>query len=170
MPHRIDQTKLTEAGISKAAVLAAVTRLTQIETATTATTTQVRTAVQGMAKYLKHIIKVLTVLALMVYATPSQGATAAVGIQWDVNTDSPTGYRLCWANYSGNVKTFAFRNCSTVKHPANSKTITGLSTTEKWFFRVNAFNEFATSDWSNSVYLWFVRTPVNNKFQKLEIR
>jgi hypothetical protein len=168
MLHRIDQTKLDDSGVSKTAILTAVTRLTQIETATTATTTQVRQAVQDMAKYMKHIIKVLTVLLLI--TTPCHAAFN-VGVKWDANTESDLKeYRVCWGNYSGNAKKFTFVNCSTVRPLATSKVVNGLSDLQKWYFRVNASNDYMTSDWSNMVYVGKIKTPTALKFQSLEIR
>jgi hypothetical protein len=60
MPHKIDTVKIADVGVSKAAILAAVTRLTQIETATTATSAQQLAAIKNLATYMKAIIKVLT--------------------------------------------------------------------------------------------------------------
>lgn len=100
-------------------------------------------------------------------------ATAAytVAIQWDANADTTIGYRLCYGQYSGNVKKFVFVNCSTVKGKTNTtKTISGLSDVQKWFFRVNAYDEFMTSDWSNYATINTVKTPTATRFQKIEIR
>jgi hypothetical protein len=60
MPHKIDQTKIADIDVSRKAVAAAGARLTQIETAATATNAQLLAAVKDMAKFMKHIIKVLT--------------------------------------------------------------------------------------------------------------
>jgi hypothetical protein len=60
MAHRIDPARIADSTAARAAVKAAIVRLTQIETASTATAAQVRQAVQDMAGYLKHIIKLVT--------------------------------------------------------------------------------------------------------------
>ena len=59
--HRMDQIKLDEVNTARTAIAAAITRLQQIEAgASTATTAQMRTAIADMAKYMRHIIKIVT--------------------------------------------------------------------------------------------------------------
>ena len=169
MPHRIDTVKIADQKSGKDNIKLAKARLDEIAALpATATTAQLRAAIKDLAAAIRHIIKALPVLLLL--SSACFAATATVGITWDANTDNPTGYHVCWSNYSGSAKSFAFRNCSTVRHPANTKTVTGLSTAEKWVFRGHAYNDFAESDWSNYAQLWFVKTPTNNKFQRVEIR
>lgn len=101
----------------------------------------------------------------------AHGATLSVELGWDANTEPDVKtYKVCYSNYSGNPKKFVFLNCSTVKHPNTTKQFNGLSTLQKWYFRVNASNDFLTSDFSNMVYVGFINTPTNNKFRKVEIR
>jgi hypothetical protein len=98
------------------------------------------------------------------------GHAADVGLIWDNNPpeDQVRKYNVCWSTYSGNTSKFSFVNCSSTT--ANKKLVTGVSQLQKWYFRVNASNDTMTSNWSNFVYLNFVRTPSAVKFNKIEIR
>jgi hypothetical protein len=115
---------------------------------------------------------VILLLSLLFFLTmcARQAPAATVELGWDTNPieDQVRRYNVCWSNYSGNSKAFAFTNCSSTT--TNRKIITDISSLQKWYFRVNATNDTGTSLWSNQVYLSFVRTPSALKFQKIEIR
>lgn len=62
MPHRIDAAKITDTQTAQTAIAAAVTRLQAIETlmAGAPTTAQTRAAIADLAKFMRHIIRVVT--------------------------------------------------------------------------------------------------------------
>jgi hypothetical protein len=110
-------------------------------------------------------VKAFVLLLLL----PVAAAAADITLQWDANApeDAVRRYNVCWGNYSGNVKNFAFTNCSSTAK--TTKTIPNISQTSKMYFRVSATNDLTTSYWSNFVYLNFTRVPSALRFQKIQL-
>jgi fibronectin type 3 domain-containing protein len=112
-------------------------------------------------------MKTLIALLLMV----SIAAAASVEVTWDANPveDAVTNYKIYFGNYSGNSRTFVSVGTVSVG-TATSGQVMNLSPLQKWYFRVTASNAQMESLYSNMVAVQFIRTPSNNKFQKIEIR
>jgi fibronectin type 3 domain-containing protein len=109
----------------------------------------------------------LTILFLLVSSTVFG---ASVTLQWDANPpeDAVTHYTVYYGNYSGNTRTFTARG--NVTSTTTTVTVPGLSATEKWYFRATASNAVQESLYSNFVYAAFIRTPMNLKFQRIDLR
>lgn len=97
-----------------------------------------------------------------------QSPAASVELLWDRNTEPDlSGYRVTWSNYSGNINDMrAVGTMTTVSPPVTIP----MSTTDKWFFRVQAFTPTQTSLFSNHVYVNFIRTPSSLKLQRIDLR
>jgi chitinase len=108
----------------------------------------------------------LTFFALM-SSNPVLGAT--VELTWDLNTEPDVvGYRVYWSNYSGNTK--AMRNVIGTKTATGPPVTVSMSETDKFYFRLTAYNASQESLFSNVVFMNFIGTPKALKFQKIEIR
>ena len=94
---------------------------------------------------------------------------ASVTLTWDLNdpAEKVKGYKLCWGNYSGNSRVFPFKAYTTVALPPVTVQVSEL---QKWYFRMAAFNEWGESLYSNVVEVFFIRTPKNLKFQRIDVR
>lgn len=95
----------------------------------------------------------LPIYFLLAFAAMAYGAV--VTLQWDPNTEPDIKtYRVCWANYSGNTKVFPITNCTTNMHPMTTANVT-VDPFSNYYFRVSASNGYASSEWSNVVYVGF---------------
>jgi len=108
-------------------------------------------------------------LALFMVLTAAVAHAAVVTITWDDSTAGakPDGYRLYYGNYSGNARTFVYRGYTTVSRPPATVTVNPM---EKWYFRVTAYDATQESLFSTYVFVNFIRTPANAKFQRIDVR
>jgi hypothetical protein len=169
MAHRIDPQRIADSRTAKTAVTAVVTRLQAIENQVgNFTLTTASAAIKDMARYLRHIIKLVTCLAFLLLAEPVSAASVDIWWQHDA---FPTnlGYKIYWSNYSGNSKVFPFKRYTTIGNTKSVK-INGLNDTEKYYFRVTAYDALGESPYSNYISLFFIRKPTELKFQRIEIR
>lgn len=111
-----------------------------------------------------------TLIALVAMAATALAGT--VVLSWDPNPaeDNVRQYKVYYGNYSGSSVSFTSTGTLPVAAPATTATISGLSTTQKWFFRVTAVNDVMESTYSNFVSVAFIRTPAAVKFQRVEVR
>lgn len=115
---------------------------------------------------MRNLIAFLLVMLfpLIVYA-----AGAAITLGW--TPDGPAaGYKIYMGNYSGSSNYFKFICYTTIRQPSATNATVTVTDTQKWFFRVTAFDSLQESKFSNYVEVYFVRTPLAVKFQKVEIR
>lgn len=107
---------------------------------------------------------------VMLFSAPCYGAS--VSLKWDPNApaDEVKFYTVYWGNYSGSTAKFAFKNHTSVPASQTTATVVNISPLEKWYFRVTATNDTMESQYSNKVYLNFIRTPAAVKFQSIDVR